>query len=52
MNEKQLSIIAEHIKHRIFETVLNNSDEKIIALYSEIFDRIDIWIDELKDGDQ
>lgn len=44
-----LSVVAEHIKNRLYETALNTNgaESDTIAAMAE---RIDFWIDELKEG--
>lgn len=44
-----LSVVAEHIKDRLYETALNTNgaESDTIAAMAE---RIDFWIDELKEG--
>lgn len=46
-----LSVVAEHIKNRLYETALNTEDEKASEAIGAMAERIDFWIDELKDGD-
>lgn len=46
-----LSIVAEHIKNRLYETAFNTDDEKASRVIEDMANRIDFWIDELKDGD-
>lgn len=46
-----LTIVAEHIKQRLYETAFNTNDEKASCVIENIIHRIDIWIDELKAGD-
>jgi len=44
-----LSVVAKHIKSRLYETALNTNgaESDTIAAMAE---RIDFWIDELKEG--
>lgn len=46
-----LSVVAEHIKNRLYETAFNTDDEKASRAIEDMAKRIDFWIDELKDGD-
>lgn len=45
-----LSVVAEHIKNRLYETAFNTDEEKARDSIADMAERIDIWIDELKDG--
>lgn len=44
-----LSVVAEHIKKRLYETALNQSEVVAMDAIAEMAERIDFWIDELKD---
>ena len=44
-----LSVVAEHIKKRLYETAVNTSEAFERAAMAQ---RIDFWINELKDGDE
>ena len=46
-----LSVVAEHIKNRLYETAFNTDDRIASDTISDMAERIDFWIDELKDGD-
>lgn len=46
-----LSVVAEHIKKRLYETALNTSEAVASSAIAAMAERIDFWIDELKDGD-
>lgn len=46
-----LSIVAEHIKNRLYETASNTTEAKARDAIADMAKRIDFWIDELKDGD-
>ena len=46
-----LSVVAEHIKERLYETAFNTSEEKASNAIADMAERIDFWIDELKDGE-
>lgn len=47
-----LSVVAEHIKHRLYETAFNTNDEIASKTIEDMAERINFWIDELKDGEQ
>ena len=46
-----LSVVAEHIKNRLYETAFNTNDEKARNAIADMAGRIDFWISELKGGD-
>lgn len=46
-----LSIVAEHVKKRLYETAFNTSEAVARNAIADMAERIDFWIDELKDGD-
>jgi hypothetical protein len=46
-----LSAVAEHIKNRLYETALNTQNEEASKTIEAMAERIDFWINELKDGD-
>lgn len=46
-----LSVIAEHIKKRLYETAFNTTEEKARNAIADMAGRIDFWINELRDGD-
>lgn len=48
---QSLSVVAEHIKNRLYETAFNTTEEKARDAIADMAERIDFWIDELKDGD-
>ena len=47
-----LSVIAEHIKNRLYETAFNTTEETASRSISDMAERIDFWIDELKGGEE
>lgn len=47
-----LSVVAEHIKKRLYETAFNTTEEKARDAIADMAERIDFWIDELKDSDE
>ena len=46
-----LSVVAEHIKNRLYETALNTSEPIATDAIADMAERIDFWVSELKDGD-
>lgn len=46
-----LSVVAEHIKKRLYETAFNTTKEKARNAIVDMAGRIDFWIDELKEGE-
>lgn len=46
-----LSVVAEHIKNRLYETALNTDEAVASDAIADMAERIDFWIDELKDGE-
>jgi hypothetical protein len=42
-----LSVVAEHIKKRLYQTAFNTTEEKARDTIVDMAKRIDIWIDEL-----
>lgn len=46
-----LSVVAEHIKKRLYETAFNTTEAEARNAIADMAGRIDFWIDELKDGD-
>lgn len=46
-----LSVVAEHIKNRLYETALNTSEAAARDAIADMAERIDFWIDELKNGE-
>lgn len=46
-----LSVVAEHIKKRLYETALNTREAVASSAIADMAERIDFWIDELKGGD-
>lgn len=46
-----LSVVAEHIKNRLYETAYNTTEEKARNAIADMAGRIDFWINELKDGE-
>ena len=46
-----LSVVAEHIKNRLCETALNTDEAVARDAIADMAERVDLWIDELKDGD-
>jgi hypothetical protein len=45
-----LSVVAEHIKNRLYETALNTNGAESYTI-AAMAERIDFWINELRDGD-
>ena len=48
---RPLSVVAKHVKNRLYETAFNTTEEKARNAIADMAGRIDFWIDELKDGD-
>lgn len=46
-----LSVVAEHIKNRLCETALNETEFIASAAIADMAERIDFWISELKGAD-
>jgi hypothetical protein len=46
-----LSVVAEHIKERLYETAFNTDEPIASHAIEDMAKRIDFWIGELKDGD-
>jgi hypothetical protein len=46
-----ISVVAEHIKKRLYQTAFNTTEEKARDTIVDMAKRIDIWVDELKVGD-
>lgn len=46
-----LSVVAEHIKKRLYETAFNTSESVARNAIADMAERVDWWINELKDGD-
>ena len=46
---QSLSVVAEHIKNRLYETALNTRDAIASNAIADMAERIDFWIDELKE---
>lgn len=46
-----LSVVAEHIKNRLYETAFNEPDAVASNAIADMAERVDFWVDELKDGD-
>lgn len=46
-----LSVIAEHIKNRLYEMALNEPEFIASAAIADMAEHIDFWVGELKDGD-
>ena len=46
-----LSVVAEHIKNRLYETALNTDEAVARDAIADMAERIDFWINEFKDGD-
>lgn len=47
-----LSVISAHIKSRLYETALNTNDENTREIIADIAERIDLWLNEVKDGEK
>ena len=45
-----LSVVAEHIKNRLYETAFNTTEAEARNAIADMAERIDFWIDELKEG--
>lgn len=46
-----LSVVAEHIKNRLYETAFNEPDAVARNAITDMAGRVDFWVNELKDGD-
>jgi hypothetical protein len=46
-----LSVVAEHIKKRLYETAFNTTEAEARNAIADMAGRIDFWINELKDGE-
>lgn len=46
-----LSVVAEHIKKRLYETAFNTTEAEARNAIADIAGRVDFWINELKDSD-
>lgn len=46
-----LSVVAEHIKKRLYETAFNTTEEKARNAIADMAERIDFWIGELNGGE-
>lgn len=46
-----LSVVAEHIKNRLYETAFNTDEAVARDAIADMAERIDFWINELKDGE-
>ena len=46
-----LSVVAEHIKNRLYETAFNEPDTVARNAIADMAGRVDFWVNELKDGD-
>lgn len=49
-NVQPLSVVSEHIKQRLYETAFNEPDPATSDVIADMAERIDFWINELKDG--
>jgi hypothetical protein len=49
---QSLSVVAKHIKNRLYETALNTNEAEARNAIADMANRIDFWIDELKVGEQ
>lgn len=45
-----LSVVAEHIKKRLYETAFNTDEPIASHAIEDMAERIDFWINELKEG--
>ena len=45
-----LSVVAEHIKKRLYETAFNTTEAEARNAIADMAERIDFWINELKEG--
>ena len=43
-----LSVVAEHVKNRLYETAFNEPDAVASNVIADMAERIDFWINELK----
>lgn len=46
-----LSVVAEHIKKRLYETAFDTNELIAREAITDMAERIDFWIDELKEGE-
>ena len=46
-----LSVVAEHIKNRLYETAFNTTEAKARNAIADMAGRIDFWIGELNGGE-
>jgi hypothetical protein len=46
-----LSVVAEHIKNRLYETAFNTTEAEARNAIADMAGRIDFWINELKGGE-
>lgn len=46
-----LSVVAEHIKNRLYETAFNEPDAVARNAIADMAGRVNFWVNELKDGD-
>lgn len=51
-NVQSLSAISIYIKSRLYETALNSNDANTIDIIADIAERIDFWLNEIKDGEK
>lgn len=51
-NVQPLSVVAEHIKNRLYETALNTNEAVARNTIVDIAERIDFWVNELKSDDK
>ena len=47
-----LSVVAEHIKNRLYETALNTDEAVARDAIADMAERVDWWINELKECEQ
>lgn len=47
-----LSVISVHLKSRLYEIALNINDEKAKKIIADIAEQIDLWLNEVKDGEK
>ncbi|MBP5362721.1 MAG: hypothetical protein J6Y71_06865 [Ruminococcus sp.] len=46
-----LSVVAEHIKNRLYETAFNEPDTVARNAIADMAGRVNFWVNELKDGE-
>ena len=46
-----LSVVAEHIKNRLYETAFNTTETEVRNAIVNMAGRIELWVNELKEGE-